>query len=423
MSLDQNLFTLTIAPQADDPAFVDLADASGTVHYRKQRVPGTAYHINVYEPLSEALLASASAPGATSKHKTIELFNPSLSVPLDSVGTLSFKWAFSWEGHDFEWKREECYMLRKPDPAVLVALTKEPPGKLKTTAVQILDYNLNRFDIADRKGLEIVILTALLTFHDLNETYHVPADTSSASTAPGQPPATGVDRVAEIQAMRGEVNEITVEDECDVDDWAAYAANLLEDDAMLFITVRSAAAVQVPKVLQVVEQTKRIRHKRGLPSELHQYVLYDTQQQTPSPPRRIKLDDPPPGAASVPAVAGYSPPQSLVVHLSKISIPELQPRTKADVDRGGSIMDRTRMRAHSPPGKDKEQEKEREKEKRKDKGKGKASPPSNKTHRPTQSHSHSPSPAQLNNPSLYVAPPPPGSSSISMGSLFGRKKR
>ncbi|KAA1475541.1 hypothetical protein DENSPDRAFT_842339, partial [Dentipellis sp. KUC8613] len=282
MSLDQNLFTLTIAPQADDPAFVDLADASGTVHYRKQRIPGTAYHINVFEPLSEALLASASAPGATSKHKTIELFNPSLSVPLDSVGTLSFKWAFSWEGHDFEWKREECYMLRKPDPAVLVALTKEPPGKLKTSAVQILDYNLNRFDIADRKGLEIVILTALLTFHDLNETYHVPADTPPAYATPGQPPVaqrkasgsapdlpprpapkTGVDRVAEIQAMRGEVNEITVEDECDVDDWAAYAANLLEDDAMLFITVRSAGAGQVPKVLQVVEQTKRIRHKRG----------------------------------------------------------------------------------------------------------------------------------------------------------------
>ena len=32
---------------------------------------------------------------------------------------------------------------------------------------------------------------------------------------------------------------------------------------MLFVTLRSAAAEQVPKVLQVVEQTKRIRHKAG----------------------------------------------------------------------------------------------------------------------------------------------------------------
>ena len=36
-----------------------------------------------------------------------------------------------------------------------------------------------------------------------------------------------------------------------------------QDDAMLFITVKSAEAKHVSKVLQVVEQTKRIRHKTG----------------------------------------------------------------------------------------------------------------------------------------------------------------
>ena len=46
--------------------------------------------------------------------------------------------------HSFEWKREECYLIRKPDPAVLVAITKEVPGRVKSSAVQILDYNLNR---------------------------------------------------------------------------------------------------------------------------------------------------------------------------------------------------------------------------------------------------------------------------------------
>jgi hypothetical protein len=46
--------------------------------------------------------------------------------------------------HEFEWKREECYMIRKPDPPVLVAVTKELPGRIKTPTVQILDYNLNR---------------------------------------------------------------------------------------------------------------------------------------------------------------------------------------------------------------------------------------------------------------------------------------
>lgn len=47
--------------------------------------------------------------------------------------------------HEFEWKREECFMVRKPDPPVLVAITKEPAGRIKTTSIQILDYNLNRY--------------------------------------------------------------------------------------------------------------------------------------------------------------------------------------------------------------------------------------------------------------------------------------
>ncbi len=32
---------------------------------------------------------------------------------------------------------------------------------------------------------------------------------------------------------------------------------------MLFITIRSASPADVPKVLQVVEHVKRLRHKRG----------------------------------------------------------------------------------------------------------------------------------------------------------------
>lgn len=46
--------------------------------------------------------------------------------------------------HELEWKREECFLLRKPDPPVIVSVTKEASGRLKTTTVQILDYNLNR---------------------------------------------------------------------------------------------------------------------------------------------------------------------------------------------------------------------------------------------------------------------------------------
>ncbi|KXN86622.1 hypothetical protein AN958_09926 [Leucoagaricus sp. SymC.cos] len=364
MSLDQNLFTLQLIPHKDYPNVIDLIDPSGTVHYRKQRMlAGPEYKIEVYDPLSESLLITATAPSPTSKVKILELSNPTQVVELKYTGTISFRWGFKWEDahrlrrHEFEWKREECFMLRKPDPPVLVAVTKEPSGRLKTSTVQILDYNLNRrvkpelsdkFDINDRKGLEILILTALLTFSDSNEAYHppVPAASTTKSTpssdgpkpdpsseaAPKPPPPpkpapkTGVDRIAELQAIRGEYNEVTVEDEGIIQDYAQYCSNLLSDDAMLFITVKSAEAIHVPKVLQVVEETKRIRHKAGLSEdeELHQYVLYDTNPEKKGP-RRINLDD-----DDKDKNKKYVPPNSLTVHLSKIPMPELQPKAQPD---------------------------------------------------------------------------------------------
>ncbi|KAL1714580.1 hypothetical protein EV715DRAFT_209253 [Schizophyllum commune] len=335
MSLDKNLFTLLFTPNKDAPNVTDLVDPAGTIHYRKQRIPGSTYAVEVYDPMSESLLVKVSAPATTSKTKVLELCNPTSVVELKYTGTLSFRWSFKWEDHEFEWKREECYMLRKPDPPVLVAITKEPAGRIKTKTVQILDYNLNRFDIEDRKGLEIVILTALLTFQDANDAYHAAPPTPSrqssgpipsetpASPPPPPPrpePKSGVDRIAELQAIRGELNEVTVEDEGSFEDYARYSANLLADEAMLFITIRSSEASQVPKVLQVVEETKRIRHKAGIydEDELHQYVVYDTVKA--KGPRRINLDD------EDPAKAKYTPPNSLSVHLSKIPMPELQPK-------------------------------------------------------------------------------------------------
>jgi hypothetical protein len=56
-------------------------------------------------------------------------------------------------------------------------------------------------------------------------------------------------------------------------------------------------------------------------AELHQYVLYDTREGKKGP-RRINLDDD--------MKNKYAPPQNLTVHLSKISMPELQPKIHAN---------------------------------------------------------------------------------------------
>lgn len=48
MSLDQNLFTLNLTPHKDYPNVIDLIDPAGIIHYRKQRIAGSEYKIEVY---------------------------------------------------------------------------------------------------------------------------------------------------------------------------------------------------------------------------------------------------------------------------------------------------------------------------------------------------------------------------------------
>ncbi|KAJ3749182.1 hypothetical protein DFH05DRAFT_1389989 [Lentinula detonsa] len=316
MSLDQNLFTLQVKPSPTESTIVDLTDPAGNVFYRKQRViSGAVYAMRVYDFVSQSLLVTATAPSVTSKVKIIELQNPSVPVELKALGTFSVKWGFQWKGHEFEWKREEeCYIIRKPDPPVLVVITSRKEivnsGRAQQSAtIQVLDYNLNRFDIEDRKGLELVFLTSLLAFLDsadarnsTKEEEVIPSSRSSplqsvaqVSPSSGTDPKdvqrergsnsgskqihgndgggtrstrrgaeSGVSMIARMQALRTVVHETTVFEEGEIDDYAGFCWRLLKDEAISFITVRSGHSSQVQKVLEVVEATKRLRYQRGI---------------------------------------------------------------------------------------------------------------------------------------------------------------
>jgi hypothetical protein len=112
----------------------------------------------------------------------------------------------------------------------------------------------NSFDIDDRKGLEIVVLIALMTFQDANEAHHTPEPSASTnnpiaraasslvktpapplSDGPPPPPPppkpaprTGLDRIAELQANQGEYNEIVVSGEGSVPEYGEYCNTLLQ---------------------------------------------------------------------------------------------------------------------------------------------------------------------------------------------------
>lgn len=93
----------------------------------------------------------------------------------------------------------------------------------------------------------------------------------------------GVERIAEMQAYKGEVNEVVVGDEGEIKDDAGHSWNLLKvkllvrlpvdlelmriccwDEAMLFICMRSSTMENVPTVLHVLEEIKWLRHKAGM---------------------------------------------------------------------------------------------------------------------------------------------------------------
>ncbi|KAH9015569.1 hypothetical protein EDB85DRAFT_1815480, partial [Lactarius pseudohatsudake] len=201
------------------------------------------------------------------------------------------------------------------------AIMKDTAGKLRTAMVQILDYNLNRFDITDCKGLGIALLTTLLTIQDMAAANNTPTDPiilmppmqpEAPPTPPSRPaPNMGVNRIAEMHAMRYEPNEVTVNEEGSIEDYGEYAESLLMDDVMtLFITVHFASPTDMSQVYSSpLEVTPG-----ALREKLHQYIIYDAK---PCTLCHIKLDDPP--------VNTYTPLTSLTMHLSKILMPELCP--------------------------------------------------------------------------------------------------
>jgi len=79
-------------------------------------------------------------------------------------------------------------------------------------------------------------------------------------------------------------------------------------------------------------------------------------------PRVINLDDRPPQAASGSGSAsgqgGYQPPNALKIHLSKISMPELEPERKDTKGKG-----KERPKEETERGRGREREREREKRK------------------------------------------------------------
>ncbi|TKY87321.1 hypothetical protein EX895_003998 [Sporisorium graminicola] len=134
--------------------------------------------------INDCLLASISQPCTNSvKSKHIMLYNPESDVELEKRSmTFQQAWRFhfgdanSRNAEEFSWRRERgpsssqsayvCEVIRKPDPSVLAAQYRPPSAKGKSGSLQIMDYNINRLDVQDKKGLEVALVMTLSALLD-----------------------------------------------------------------------------------------------------------------------------------------------------------------------------------------------------------------------------------------------------------------
>lgn len=238
-----------------------------------------------------------------------------------------------------------------------------------------MDYNIQRLEVADRRGLEVLILTATCTLLDLEIDERL-KDQPSSGGGGGAPLSSVHTKAKESQTSPIQVNEIHIDLHSSNESYVQHALQLMRQDqggqGLHLIIIKATTPQVTPKAIQIaadiklkwyrLEAVAKGRTLDPLPGstteiaeELYQYVRDPSivqQQNLPSASasnepktagqrRRIKLDGPlgassPTGTPSSPPLSKNNnksyflpPPQQLDIYLSKERIDEFEVATPA----------------------------------------------------------------------------------------------
>ncbi|BEI86004.1 hypothetical protein CcaverHIS002_0602910 [Cutaneotrichosporon cavernicola] len=344
---DKACYSLSLvpSPQPDVLYLVENYNPSHPVddqqiRYGRVREPskaGEVYSAALYDAFSQAKLASTGLLTERVRSRRLQLHGPDEDITFEFTGKLGFEWTFQFEGNKYMWKRSggiaskdlACFMDRRRDPSVDVALGRVSGRDRKPAHMSILHYNIERFipnDIKDLRGLETLLV---LTFTALVDSGDMSSRQSSGSSSASRPqqnnsqnkplppgPSTATPNPPP-EVYHEDANEVVVGVLTDLDSHIDRAISLLEDPNMLFIIIRTKDARAAQRALQVVLGVNRFRH-RGEKPDLHQYVLEEEAPEAKGP-RRINLNDAPADAPT------WKPPPNLAIYLSTIELPDLKP--------------------------------------------------------------------------------------------------
>ena len=407
MSLDKALFTLHFVRRPQHPWIVDLYQAnqpesappapqvpskdpddnrpkpfSGTIPdpsarrrnsgsldyakltplYTRQRATNSARYSSILLDglVPDCLLASVNASSTSEKVKMIQLHNPVSELKLEKKNmTFRQDWLFQFADETFQWHRDSalksytCEVVRKPDPNVLAAQYRST-GKGKPAMLQLMDYNLDRLAVDDKRGLELCLIMSLCALLDQDydekmasngeRNMYVSTEASQSSShgkglsathlvevgrqASGSSGPAGIP--APDSDLNLEPNEVLITTWGTNEDYIDHCINLLRVDedpentrgkgkGMYLIVLRSDSAETASKTIQIAAGVKaayyrlpddakgtvygRADRRQAIEDELYQYVQTDeatsspAASPSPTPKRRIiKLD--PPSASS-----------------------------------------------------------------------------------------------------------------------------
>ncbi|KAJ9103811.1 hypothetical protein QFC21_002273 [Naganishia friedmannii] len=161
-----------------------------------------------------------------------------------------------------------------------------------------------------------------------------------------QPATTTDPELLNLEALNfnADPNEMYIPASAPTDQYVSRCVDMLGDDSMLFVILRSASPQAVRKVIDVADGAKKARHRKGLDQEgrgLYQYVIESEESVEQNKngggfrgPRVIKLDDSPASKQET----KYSPPRNITIYLSKIELPDLQPRSNPSNASASSVI-------------------------------------------------------------------------------------
>jgi hypothetical protein len=381
MALDSSLFTLTLQRRPNDAAIVDLipfnpssiastSTCPPSPLYSFSRARSADYNVQLTDHLTSIPLASIISPTSAAKIRKIDLHNPEESVIFERKEKLFRQdWRWTWQDQEYLIRRDgHMYIVeavRLPDPEIDIA-RYTPATKSRSAFLQILDYNIQRLEIADRRGLEVLILMAVCTLLDLDydEKHKDGAMENIYSSGSPSVPSLANSRTSShtTPASSQAPNEILIDLHTGNEVYVQHAIRLMRQDeggeGLHLIILKATSPQSTPKVVQIAAEIKlrwyrlepiaKGRTLDPLPGstseiaeELYQYVRDPSLQKLTSQTkakeesgqrRRIKLDAPD-STSSLPATqspsgknqkAFLAPPEQLDIYLSKERIDEFE---------------------------------------------------------------------------------------------------